>query len=231
MAEAIEERTAADPMPSDAAIQGAISAEMERTFDVAREDLVGAFSDKTNAALSTHQRRLDTLLDSVRRTAAEVFEVPFRQDFDTGSFDLGEEPYWVTEDIKTTLIPDPGRLIDYLLPGKVRANRLRARLVRQMKELVVRNAENLRWAILRGMDETFRRAGATLEERLDDAIIATRGVIQEALVRRRDGSFNVTPDLIRLNRAVEMLCAIRDELVTEACDDRARLDADPIGIE
>ena len=23
----------------------------------------------------------------------------------------------------------------------------------------IRNAENLRWAILRGMDETFRRAG------------------------------------------------------------------------
>lgn len=230
MAEVIEEKAAADPTLRDAAAQGAISAAMEQIFDMARQDLVGALSDKTNGAVSAHQRRLDILIDAVQRAAAEVFEVPFRQDLDTVSFDLGEEPYWVTEEIKTTLIPDPGRLIDHLLPRRVRASRLRVRLVRQMKELVLRNAENLRWAILRGMDETFRQASAKLEERLDDAIMATRSVIQESLVRRRDSSFNVEPDLIRLDRAIEMLSATRDELVAEPFDG-AGSGADPIRVE
>jgi hypothetical protein len=36
--------------------------------------------------------------------------------------------------------------------------------------LIVRNAENLRWAFLRGFDETFRNAIWHLEERLDDAV-------------------------------------------------------------
>jgi hypothetical protein len=84
--------------------------------------------------------------------------------------------------------------------------------VRQIEELALRNAENLRWAILRGIDETLRRASGTLEERLDDAVNATRGVIREVVVRREDSSFNISPDLLRLNRAVEMLSAIRDEI-------------------
>jgi hypothetical protein len=198
---------------------------MEQAFDTACQGLAGAFSDKTNAAVSSHQRRLDALTDTVQRTASEIFEVPFKQHLETELFGLGEEPYWVTEEIKTTLVPDPSGLIDCLVPTKVRANRLRARLIRQAKELVLRNAENLRWAILRGIDETFRRASGTLEKRLDDAILATRGVIQEVLVRRRDSSFNVGADLFRLNRAIEMLSAIRDELGAQR--DRPRSDAGP----
>jgi hypothetical protein len=97
----------------------------------------------------------------------------------------------------------------------LRARRLRARLIRQADELILRNAENLRWAILRGIDETFRRASAQFEERLDDAITTTRGVIQEALARRRDKSFAVDPDLDRLFRANNLLANLQEELVGE----------------
>ena len=111
-----------------------------------------------------------------------------------------------------TLIPDPSRLIDTFLPKGLRMKRLRARIVRDMQELVMRNGENLRWAILRGMDETFRRAGARFDEQLDDAIRATRSVIGDALARRRDTSFAVEPEVIRLDRAIEALSVVRKEL-------------------
>jgi hypothetical protein len=90
--------------------------------------------------------------------------------------------------------------------------RLRARIVRGMQELVMRNAENLRWAILRGMDDTFRKAGARFDEQLDDAIRATRNVIGDALGRRRDTSFAVEPEVIRLDRSIERLSQVRKSL-------------------
>lgn len=80
------------------------------------------------------------------------------------------------------------------------------------QELTVRNGENLRWAILRGLDETFRKATGHFEERLDEAIDVTRRVIGEALERRRDQSFAVKPELDRLVAAAASLASSREEL-------------------
>ena len=56
------------------------------------------------------------------------------------------------------------------------------------------------------------RAGARFDEQLDDAIRATRNVIGDALGRRRDTSFAVEPEVIRLDRSIERLSAVRKSL-------------------
>jgi hypothetical protein len=180
--------------------------------------LASAFAADTGAALLACQSRVDALVDRVRRAAAEIFDVPLSPYSGHESFVLGEDPYWVTESASATLIPDPSRLIDRLLPASLRRARLRARMVRQSGELVVRNAENLRWAIWRGLDDAFAKATARFEERLDDAIRATRDVIKDALVRRRDRSFAVKPEVDRLVRATAALGALREELERARCD-------------
>jgi GTP-binding protein EngB required for normal cell division len=196
----------------------ALATAMEGTFEAARGEFAKTFSGAIDCVLCNHQRRIDDLIDAVRQTATEIFDVPFRQRVESDSFEFGEEPYWVTGNIEMRLISDPGRLIDRFLTKGLRARRLRSRLVAQANELIVRNAENLRWAILRGIDETFRRAVLTFEERLDDAIATTRGVIHEALARRRGQLFAVDSDLNRLNRAIDVLAKLHQELAEESGD-------------
>ena len=182
-------------------------------FEAAREPLVSAFAADAGAALRGCQGRVDELIDRVRRTAAEIFDVPLGPDAKHEAFELGEDPYWVTESTRATLIPDPSRLIDRLLPAGLRRLRLRARMVRQAEELIVRNAENLRWAILRGLDETFRKATAQFEERLDETIRSDP--------RRNPGcscaaaETNPSPSgrsSIGLRRATASLASLREEL-------------------
>lgn len=55
-----------------------------------------------------------------------------------------------------------------------------------------------------------------LDERLDDAIKATRGVIAQALARRSDRSAAVEPELARLNQAGVQLSAVSEELAIAA---------------
>jgi predicted GTPase len=196
----------------------ALSAATRDAFEAAREPLASAFAADTGAALLACQSRVDALVDRVRRAAAEIFDVPLSPYSGHESFVLGEDPYWLTESASATLIPDPSRLIDRLLPASLRRARLRARMVRQSGELVVRNAENLRWAIWRGLDDAFAKATARFEERLDDAIRATRDVIKDALARRRDRSFAVKPEVDRLVRATAALNALREELERARCD-------------
>ena len=83
---------------------------------------------------------------------------------------------------------------------------------RQAGKLITRNIENLRWAIWRGLDETFRKAIAQFEERLDEATKLTRDVIEDALARRSGQSFAVKPELDRLLAATASLSTLRREL-------------------
>ena len=165
------------PTAWEEAARHALSEAMQDEFEAAREPLVSAFAADAGTALLGCQGRVNALVDRVRRTAAEIFDVPLGSDTEHEAFKLGEDPYWVTESTSATLIPDPSRLIDRLLPTNLRQSRLRARMIRHADGLIVRNAENLRWAILRGLDDTFRKATAQFEERLDEAIRATRDVI------------------------------------------------------
>ena len=99
-----------------------------------------------------------------------------------------------------------------MLPAKLRRARIRTRLLGNTEQLIVRNAENLRWAILRGLDETFRSAADHLEERLDDAINATKQVIEQALADRRNKSFAVDPEISRLGEALKSLSDLHGAL-------------------
>jgi hypothetical protein len=158
----VEDEIAADSGIRGEPAQQVLAAAMERLFEAARGEFAKTFAVTVDSVLSIQQRRIDGLIDAVRQTATEIFDVPFRQRFESDSFEFGEEPYWVTGHIETGLIPDAGRLIDRLLTKGLRTRRLRLRLIARANELIVRNAENLRWAILRGIDETFGRAAFIL---------------------------------------------------------------------
>jgi hypothetical protein len=190
----------------------ALSTQLERTFEAARSNLVSAFATNASTVLSIHQRRIDALVEAVQGTAGEIFDVAFIPQGEHEPFHLEQEPYWVTENVTSTLIPESSRLVDRLLPAPFHWVRLRTRVTRQADELILRNAENLRWAILRSLDEIFRRTAARFEQRLDDAVTATRGVIESALARRRDQSFTAQPEIDRLDRAAASLAAARAEL-------------------
>ena len=202
-------------MAWEEAARCAVAEAIEVEFESAREPLVSMFAANAGSALRACHDRINALIDRVRQTAEEIFDVALEANTEHNAFELGEDPYWVTEDIGATLIPDPSRLIDRLLPARLRRSRLRARIFRQAGQLIVRNAENFRWAIVRGLDETFRKAAAEFEELLDQTIAATRDVIKDALVRRREQSFAVAPELERFAAAMASLNSLRKELCGE----------------
>lgn len=197
---------------SEEATRRALSAAMQDEFEAAREPLVSSFAADAGASLRDCKGRVDALVDRLRRTAAEIFDIPLGPETEHDVFALGEDPYWVTDGTRVSLIPDPSGLIDLVLPQALRRSRIRARMVRLAEELIVRNAENLRWAILRGLDETFRKTTIQFEDRLDETIEATRGVIRDALARRQDQSFAVRPELDRLAAATASLASLREEI-------------------
>jgi hypothetical protein len=186
--------------------------------------MVEEFSRRTDAALASHQKRIDADVEAVRRAAAEIFHTSFHEVDGAEGFSLRHEPYWVTPETGASLVPDPRRWLERLFPKNLRASRQRARMWRQIDELIIRNAENLRWALLRGIDETFREAAASFQAQLDNAARSTRGVIEETLTRRRDTSGATAAELDRLERAGDLLSVLHRQTTTDAHRSVRRLD-------
>jgi GTP-binding protein EngB required for normal cell division len=199
--------------------QSTLAGVIERIFDTARSVLVDDYSRRTDAVLADYAGRIEADVNAVKRAAAAAFQIHFTESREAAAFALKHEPYWVTQEMHARLIPNVGRWFDRLLPAFQRAQRQRASSLAQIGELVVRNTENLRWALIRGTDETFRNAAASLQAQLDDAVKTTRGVIEEALVRRRETSFAIDADLERLNHVHELLSVLRQKLDKEASHD------------
>jgi hypothetical protein len=194
------------------AAQKRLAAAIETVFDSAREQFIRSFSADTNSTFSAHQHRLEELINDVRRAAADIFEVQFHRGSEEAAFQLTNDPYWVTRHVREALIPDPSGVLDRLLPRRLRQMRTRKRLIARTNELVLRNTSSLHWAILQSLNDTFRKAGSQFEERLDDAIRATRAVIEATLERGRVRSVDVEPEIARLDVLRASFLACRADL-------------------
>ena len=197
---------------------GELSQAIGETFDTARQKLTASFVAIFDCALENHQKRIGSLVGEVRRNAGALFNTSFELGFEPDSFSLGEDPYWVTERVQTALLPDASGLVDLIVPHPVRRRRRRERMLHQLDEIILRNAENLRWAILRGIDETFRKAGLKFEAHLDNAIATTNGVVQQALERRQTNNLAACGELSRLQMKSSVLSEFQKQFRSEQPD-------------
>lgn len=170
------------------------------------------FDQKMAEVLKPHQQRADSLIESVRKAAANLFDIPYHAPESIGAFQMYREPHWVTHKWSSTVNPIPPGAFDRLLPWGMRRARIMKRVLDEIHVLVVQNVENLRWATYQSIEQTVIRFGSLLDERLADTVAATHGAIQAALARRKEHSESISGDVARLETAVRNLSEIRSKL-------------------
>jgi ribosome biogenesis GTPase A len=154
-------------------------------FDEALKEVIQDAGDRLAATLRVHQVRADELIASVRRTAADLMEIPFRAPPSEEAFAPRRDPFWVTQQNIVALSPIPPEAMDKFLPASMRRKRARQRLIKEIELVLIRNVENLRWATIQNLQDAFRRFGSELDERLTLSLAATRGAMKAALDRRK----------------------------------------------
>jgi GTPase SAR1 family protein len=193
--------------------QEAVAAAIPEFFERELNETSQEFSRVVEEILAGHQRRIDDLVGLVRRTAADLFDVPYTASDESDRFHFGRDPYWVTQQWSGGLVDAPSSLVNRLLPQAVRHARFKARLEGQVTELVQRNVENLRWATLQGLENTFRRFAIAFDERLASAIETTHGSIKAASDMRSAASDRVSTELVKLRNTLATLTVLRAKLV------------------
>jgi len=179
------------------------------------------FREQVAQILEPHQKRSDALIEGVRKTAAELFDVPYHAPESSDAFEMAHRPYWVKHKWTSSLIPVPTGLLDRSLPTSARLKRTYKRLFGQVEELVVSNVENLRWATFQSIDQTFSQFGSALDERLAETIEATHGAIHAAMERRRSHSKEIADEEEKIQTATKELEQLREELESLASGAKA----------
>ena len=208
----VKEASAGNGGQDEEAIRERLAAVIPGFFEHHMGQMTSLFGKRIGEALLPHQRRADALIESVRRAAADLFEIPYQAPESAGAFEMVQEPYWVTHQWTSTVSLIPPGFIDRFLPEGLRKARMMKRLKEQIGGLVIRNVENLRWAIYQSLDQTFTRFGSSLDERLAATIEATHGAIRAAIDRRRQQSEAVSPEVSRLETAVDGLAQVQAAL-------------------
>ena len=121
-------------------------------------------------------------------------------------------PYWVTEEITSTMNPLSKNMLYKLMPPKIRKARLAKQCLAEAETLVLHNVENLRWAILQNLRQAFRQFPADLEARLEETMNATQGVIAANYEKRRLQTQSLGAGTEKIKTQINTLEAIQSEL-------------------
>lgn len=175
--------------------------EMSRTFEAQVRD-----------ALTRHRTRTDALIESVRRTAAELFDVHYQPMASKEEFEVKRQPYWVTHHWPISLGVLPEGFWDRMLPYGMRKSRALRRMRERIEVLVAENVENVRWPTLQNLSKSFREFGNALDARLEEAVSATMGAIEAAYEKRRSQSSAVDQETARLEREIAKLEQAHEDL-------------------
>ncbi|OPX18689.1 MAG: hypothetical protein BZ151_13340 [Desulfobacca sp. 4484_104] len=112
VAEALGGSGQADPKQS--AIQSILDAAIPEYFEKQNTRLTELISKRMDMVLKPHQVRADELIETLRQTAANLFEIPYHAPRSDQAFSLSRRPYWLTRRWSTRLNPLPMSLGDSL---------------------------------------------------------------------------------------------------------------------
>lgn len=221
---AISHSGSMDETAAEEVLAGAIPAFFEKKLG----EMARRMDERVALVLRPHQDRADDLAEKVRRSAAELFEIPYHPLDSTHAFEFKSQPYWVTHKWDSTFSPMPKNWLDLVLPGTLRRKRAAQRISEKINALVIHNVENLRWAALQNLNLAFMRFATALDECLDETISATKGAILAACEKREqqadvlaDESSRITAKAVELeNLRSDMMSAVSILERVEIAEDR-----------
>ncbi|MCX7667768.1 MAG: dynamin family protein [Atribacterota bacterium] len=192
-------------------IQNALAEAIPEFFEHELAEMAYAFERKITEVLEPYQKKVDELIEVIRRKASELFDIPYHAPKSSDAFVMQKRPYWVTHKWYTHFSFLPEGALSVFLPASIRRGKLVKQVNEEIDELVTSNVENLRWATLQNLDQTFRQFHATLDEHLAKTITATHGAIEKARLQRTEQEERIAEEIARFRAVIELFRGLQVE--------------------
>jgi len=189
-----------------------ITATLGAYFEQALRDSVSLFQTQLDALVRVHRDRAGGLVNHVRKTAADLMEIPANLPRAEEAFQPRREPYWVAPEPAISLINLSTGAAARLLPRAVRERRAREKLIAEAERAALRNVANLNWCSRQNIEDSLRRFENEFSVQLGAALQATRQAMQLALQKRAVRSEAIEADVAQAKGSIAVLEQILSEL-------------------
>jgi ribosome biogenesis GTPase A len=179
---------------SKAGIQKAWAEAIPDFFETQREALNERVKERLLECLTPHEQRLSQLVETLRRTAADMFQVPYKPLSAQEVLEVKRRPYWVLSTWNTDPLP------------------VLQSMDQRLDRLVRRNMENIRWSMLQNLTLSFAGFARRTRERLDETVAATQGAMQAAHTRRQADDGSIEAEAGRMSERMAALEAVKIDL-------------------
>jgi ribosome biogenesis GTPase A len=163
-------------------VQEAWAESIPEFFEHKQAELNESVKSRLLDALAPHEQRTEQLIETLRKTAADLFQVPYRPLHHQNALETARRPYWVLNTWNTDAIP------------------MLKSMDQRLDDLVRRNVENLRWSTMQNITISFARFASRIKERLEETVAATQGAMKTASSRKKDYGETVAEELHRLEK-------------------------------
>ena len=187
------------------ALAAAIPSYFEREFGTAHQ----LCEQQLREALVPHHRRADELVASVHQLVERLFEVSAEPTRQGSVLAKVEQPYWRTHKWEIRFSAIPKSWIDRIVPLRIRHARIRRRIAEQLHYLVTRNVGELQWSILENLKQSVQGFRDLFNDRLQQAIEATRQALDAARRQRTEHSDTVAPEIAHVHLMLGDVEALR----------------------
>lgn len=164
-------------------------------FQQAQAEMNEKVKERLLNCLSPHEERLTELVETLRETAASLFQVSYRRPLGRDEvFEIKRRPYWVLNTWNADALP------------------MLKSTEQRLDELVLRNVENIRWNMLQNLNVSFAKFARRVKERIDETVFATKGAIESANERRKACGGSVEEDVARIAGLIETMETLKSEM-------------------
>lgn len=202
-----------DPEEMERLVRSTLERAIPRFFSPAMLNLSQLIREEATRILTLHQRRCNALIEQVRRTAADIFDIPYQAPAGESAYTAFAPPStWNTSFLISDMDPLGQRLARKLMSKKFRRNRTVKRLRRQYPALIGQNIEQISWALRQSLDESFRRFDHELREQLKKTVHAAQDAVRIAMNRKMTHLHETAAEETRLRRHRDELLEIHAAL-------------------
>jgi GTPase Era involved in 16S rRNA processing len=203
----------------------ALSAEVERFFGRVETEMPATVAARFHAVQTLHCQEVETLIEQIRRTAADLFEVPCLEGVALEGWEMLKEARIFRQRWITSFTEEAASLMTGLLPRALRAKRLERRLRQDIEYLVARNVEELRWATRQNLEDAIRGFQARMDAQIESTIAIIRSAVDAAMAHQGQRASQMAPELQRLEGHRQRLAQLAGKL---SPDPRASLQTGPV---
>ncbi|WP_303720760.1 dynamin family protein [Malonomonas rubra] len=206
----------ADVEQMEQLVQETVATQTEQFFAPAMNAVADVIRREATELLRLNQQRSDQLMEQVRQTAAELFEIPYHAPVAGKVYTSFEPPAWSYDLFTSDMDPLGQKLSRKLFSKKFRYRRTVKRLREESRKLVNQNVAQIDWALRKSLDKSFRQFGTELRDQLDKTIEATRKAMSIALQRSESHSATTAANEVRLQQTLQQLETVRQQMGTDS---------------